>query len=148
MAETTPLVKIQRYTTDGAKCPDSTAISNCKVRNAEILDTSTSWTMDVAGYSKLTLQIDHTFAAATAITVTCEGSINGGTTYGRLTSTSVSSGTGTVSAYTDSYATGSASSKIILEYGIAGYDHVRCDLGDTAATTDLDTIYANASVGG
>ena len=144
----TSFVKVRRFHTNGAICPDSTAIASCKVRAAEVLDTSASWTMDVVGYSKLTIQIDHTYAAATAITLTCEGSLNGGATYARITATSISGGTGTISAYADSYATGSASSNIILEYGIAGYDKVRCDLGDTAATSDVDTVYANASVGG
>lgn len=125
----------------------SLAPASCKVKDAALLDTLASWTMEVAGYSKLTLQIDHTFAAATAFTVTCEGSINGGSSYARITSTSIAAGTGTVTVYTDSYATGSASSNIILEYGIQGYSHVRCDLADTAATTDVVTIYANASQG-
>lgn len=141
------VVRVKRFHTNGVNCPSSKTPATCKVKSAEILDTSASWTMDVAGYAKLTIQIDHTYVAATHIFLTCEGSLNGGTTYARLTSTSVLAGAGTVSAYTDDYATGSASSNVIFEYGIAGYDNVRCDFSDTAATTDTDTVYARVSVG-
>lgn len=143
----TSLVKVQRYHTNGAKCPDTTAPAGCKVQSAALLDTSAAFTMDVVGYSKLTIQLDHTHAAASAITLTCEGSLNGGSTYARITATSILAGTGTVTVYTDSYTTGGASSNILLEYGVQGYDKVRCDIGDTAATSDTITVYASASVG-
>ncbi len=141
----------RRYTTDGAICQVGSA-SACKVLSAKALNgaaATLTFTMDVEGYSQLNIQVDHTFSAATAFTVTCSGSLNGGSTYARMTATSISGGTGTVSKYLDSYATGSASTNIILEYRVHGYDKVQCVLDDTGADgSDLVTVYAKASVGG
>lgn len=145
-------VEVKRFRTASNTSTDSVACSSlapsaCKVKSAATLKTVSSWTMETAGYSKLSLQIDHTWAAASAITVVCEGSLNGGTTYARIVSTAILAGTGTLSAYTDSYATGGASTNILIEYGIQGYDHVRCDLNDTAATIDTVNVWAVASRG-
>lgn len=142
-----PVVRVKRFHTNGVNCPAAVAPSSCKVRAAELTSGSASWQMDVFGYSKLIIQINHTFAAATALAMTCEGSLDGGATYARITATAIAAGVGTVSRYADAYATGSASTNILLEYGVAGYDKVRCDLGDTGATTDTDTIFARVSVG-
>ena len=139
-------VRVKRFHTAGVTCPSTVTPANCRVQNASVLDTSASFTMDVFGFDKLNLQINHTFVAATAISVICEGSLDGGATWARITSTAIAAGTGTVSRYIDNYPTGSASTNILLEYGVQGYTYARCDLGDTAATTDTVIIFANVSV--
>jgi hypothetical protein len=102
----------------------------------------------VGGYSKLSLWVDVVeVGAITAIVVTCSASPNGGTTYAQLTSTSVSGGTGTVVAYSDSYAT-TASATVLFEYDVRTYDYFKCTVDVTGGgASDTITAYATAAVG-
>lgn len=99
-------------------------------------------------YSRLIWQVDYTYSAATTVTLTCSGSTNEAASYGVKTSTSVSAGAGTVSAYVDTYTTGGASNNLLIEYDVAGLDAFKCVFGGASAGAgDLVTVYATAVVG-
>lgn len=97
------------------------------------------------GFEKVVVVIDYTYGAATAVTVTPTLSIDGGTTYGSETSTSISSGTGTVSVYSDSYTTGAANALLRLSYDVAGCTHLKLVIAGTGANgSDLVDVQATA----
>jgi hypothetical protein len=135
-----------RFTAAGATCSSN----SCKVLSAVALNATAATrtvTLPVAGYSRLTMQIELTRVAATDVQVTCTGSINGGGTYALVTSGTTSSGTGTLSAYHDVFAT-TTSQNFMTQYDVRGLDKIACVLSGTAAGgTDLVDVYALASVG-
>lgn len=100
------------------------------------------------GYGRLLVVLDYTYGAATAVTVTPSCSSDGGTTYGQETSTSIASGTGTVSAYSDSYTTGAANKTLRLKYDVTGCDHYKLIFAGTGANgSDLVNVQAALIVG-
>jgi hypothetical protein len=135
-----------RFTAAGATC----ASNSCKVLSAVALNATASTrtvTLPVAGYSRLTLQVELTRVAATDVQVTCTGSINGGGTYAQETSVTISAGTGTLAAYHDVFAT-TTSQNFLTKYDVRGIDKIACVLsGTSAGATDLIDVYALASVG-
>ncbi len=111
-------------------------------------DGSRTVTLDVRGMARVVFVIEYTRGGAgTAVTLTPSVSLDEGTTYGRLTSTSVAAGAGTVSAYTDTY-TSSATGTICVSYDVRGYDYFKVIFAITAGNgSDTLTVYASASAG-
>ncbi len=98
------------------------------------------------GWAQIKITIDYTYSAATAVTVTPSCSLDGGNTYGRETSTSISSGTGTISLYTDSYTTGGASAVLNLAYDVSGCTHVKLVFAGTGSPAAGDLIDVQAAL--
>jgi len=124
--------------------------SSCKVLNAvaaNAAEGSRTFTLSVTGYSKATIQLDFVWAAATDHRLACSGSVNGGGSYARITSTAITAGVGTISLYQDVRAVG-ASENILLEYDVRTYDKIRCVWSTTGGgASDNITAYAEAAVG-
>jgi hypothetical protein len=143
-----PVMSRLKFTSAGATCATSTGA--CKVLDGIALNASSSsrtFTLPVSGYSKLTVQANLTRSAATDLQLICTASLDGGSTYGSITSTSVSGGTGTVSAYHDVITVG-ASGNYLLEYDTRTYDYIKCVVsGTSGGSSDTVTIYAVAAVG-
>jgi len=111
-------------------------------------DSSTDSTVSkrVEGFTKVVMTVDITQSSATAFTARCSGSIDQGTTYGRIMSRSISGGVGTLSEYYDTFAI-STSKTISLNYDVWGYTHFKCEYDlvggtslDIAAVQWLDTV--------
>ncbi len=83
-------------------------------------------------------------ASATTLTVTCNGTMDKGVSPLPITSTAISAGVGTVSAYSDSIPV-SVSSNWPLGYDLRGYDTFSCIVGGTGATS-THTITVQLSV--
>ena len=129
------------------------ASSNCTVVNCPQLSAVASnaaaalrtFTIDTSTFVKLTLQVNYVWATGTAVTMTCTGSIDQGTTYASLTSTSIAAGTGTVKPYVDSFAV-TASANFLLEYDVRTLDRLRCVAAVTGGgANDTITVYASAA---
>jgi hypothetical protein len=127
-----------------------TKVSASKVLNAVALNAaaaSRTFVLTVAGLSKVTIQVDLTRDAATDLSLTCSVSLNGGSSYAQLHSTSVAAGVGTMSAYSDVKA-GTASVNVPFEYDVRTYDKIRCTVaGTSGGAADLVTVYAIGAVG-
>jgi hypothetical protein len=94
------------------------------------------------GWERLVLQIEYTQSAGSAVVVTPTYSLDGGTTYCQLTSTSVAAGAGTVSDYVDTHASG-ASENFGLAYDVAGYDKFKIVFSVTGGgASDLLSVLA------
>jgi len=129
------------------------ANSDCTLVNCRLLVAVPSnaaaalrtFTINTGTFVKATIQIDYVWAAGTAVTVACSGSLNQGATYARITSTAVAAGTGTVTPYTDSRAV-TASENFLLEYDVRTYDRLQCVVAVTGgAAGDTITVYASAT---
>jgi len=128
---------------------DSCTAVNCKLLNAVAATAaaaSRTVTIATTGRVKATLQVDYVYSAGTAVTATCTGSLNQGTSYASLTSTSVAAGTGTVTPYVDSFAISAASANFLLEYDVRTYDRLKCVFAVTGGGAgDTLTVYAAAT---
>jgi len=120
---------------------------NCRMLNAVAANAaaaSRTFTIDTSTFVKMVLQVDYVWTAGTAVTMTCSGSINQGSSYASITSTSIAAGTGTVSPYVDSFAV-TASANFLLEYDVRIYDRLRCVAAVTGGgANDTITVYASA----
>ena len=127
----------------GAAC--SNQAGSCPVLSAVAATASAgsrTFTIPVAHYSVTTIQINFTRTAGTAVTLTCTASLNGGSSYGSITSTAISSGAGTVTPYVDTWTT-SASGNILLDYATARYDDLQCVVAvTTGGASDTFSVYA------
>jgi hypothetical protein len=106
-------------------------------------------TIDVKGYAKTTIVFVLTRGgdAATA-TITCSGSLDGGTTYGTVQARAISSGVATLTDFSDSRATGGSSFSIAIDYGVSTYTHFKCVFAtDTSNASDTITVQATSEVG-
>jgi hypothetical protein len=106
-------------------------------------------TQNVDGFSRLIVRLKLTDAnsSVSALVVTCTGSIDDGSTYGSVTSRSISAGTGTVSVYTDEIAP-SGTATYTLVYDVWGFDKYRCVYAATGATSaDLFDVQWKLAVG-
>ena len=134
-----------RWTVGNSSC----SAANCKLLNAVASNAaaaSRTFTIDTAGWAKTVLQVNYVYNAGTAVTMTCTASLDGGTTYASITSTSISAGAGTVTAYVDTFAISAASANFLLEYDTRVYDHLKCVAAVTGGgASDTITVYANAT---
>jgi hypothetical protein len=138
--------KIQ-FTAAGAVC--TVAAASCKVLNEAVangLAATRTFVLPVAGFSKVSIQVDLTRVAATDVQLTCTASLDGGGHYASITATKITGGTGTVTAYHDSYAT-TSTGNVLFEYDTRTYGSMQCVVGSTAGTTDTYTVFAVAAVG-
>lgn len=95
-------------------------------------------------YSDVMLQVSITWAAATNVTLTWSGSVDGGNNYGSMTSVNIGAGVGTVSAYTDVLAT-AASTTAEIPMRVAGYTDIRVVVSDGGGTATTDRVTVRAS---
>ena len=98
-----------------------------------------------AGFGLAAFQFDFTYNAATAVTWTCFGSLDGGTTYAELQSCSVSSGTCTSTDAVWSKAV-SASDDWIWRVDFLGLSDIKCTLACTGGgASDTTIVYGRFS---
>ena len=139
--------KIQ-LTSAGAVCTGAAA--SCKVLNGVAATAQASdrtFVLPVAGFSKVSIQVNLTRVAAVDIQLACSASLDGGAHYAPITSTVIATGVGTMTAYHDVYATATTGSGL-FEYDSRTYDHMSCVWSSTTGGgTDLATVYAIAAVG-
>ena len=125
------------------------ALEQCELLNAVAANAaaaSRTFEIDVTGWVKATIQVDYIYTAGTAVTMTCTGSLNQGLSYASLTSTAITAGTGTVTAYVDSFAVAAASANFLLEYDVRTYDKLKCVAAVTGGgAADTITVYAAAT---
>jgi hypothetical protein len=108
---------------------------------------SRTFTLDVSGMSVVSIQIDLTRTAATDLQLTCLASLNGGVSYGEISSTSVSGGTGTMTAYHDVFPL-SANHNLIFDYYVGTKDNLKCTVsGTSGGANDTIDVYAVSAVG-
>lgn len=121
--------------------------ADCRMLNAVASNSAEALrtvTINVADYDTFAFQIDYVWNAGTAVTITCTGSLNQGTSYGSETSTAVSGGTGTVVAYADSFAV-TASANFLVDYRVRHRDTYQCVFAVTGGgANDTLTVYAKA----
>jgi hypothetical protein len=104
-------------------------------------------TVSTGGYSKVSWTFGYTQAAGTAITMTCQGSTDRGTTFGDITAMSISGGTGTLSVFTWTQAI-AASGATIIDMASGSYDALKCVFGITGgAGSDLINVSGIAGAG-
>lgn len=141
-------VMVQKY---GTLVASGGRSASQKVLDAVALNASAAtrtFALDVQSMSKLLVWVDFTYAAATTVVLTPSASPNGGTLYGRVTSTAVAAGAGTVSLYTDTYTTGAASAIFLVEYDVRGMDYFKVVFsGASAGASDLVTVYCTGVCG-
>lgn len=104
-------------------------------------------TVPTEGFSKLRVLVFYTYSAATTVTaqVTCSYD---GTTYARVTSRAVSSGTATLSLVADEYTTSAADADFMIEYDVRGCKTVKVLFGGASAGAgDLVDVQAIATAG-
>ena len=153
-AQSAPTMRQRKFAANNAIC----AVASCKILNAVLATADVgprSFYLPVGGFSKLTIQLDYVQSAATDEEMSCFGSLNGGASYGKIMSTGISSGTGTISPYHDTCAIGALASQcptgtysILIDYDIRTYDSVYCTWSaTTGGASDKATIYATAAVG-
>ena len=133
-----------RYKVANTDC----TLVNCRLLNGVAGNAAAAlrtFTINTGTFVKTTLQVDYVWTAGTAVTMTCSGSLNQGASYGRVTSTSVAAGTGTVTPYTDSRAV-TASENFLLEYDVRTYDRLQCVVAVTGGgADDTITVYASST---
>jgi hypothetical protein len=83
------------------------------------------------GFALSGVQVDFNYSAATAVTMQCEVSLDGGTTWALLQDCSVSSGTCTSSNATWSKATGSANVDFFWRIDALSAPRLRCTISCT-----------------
>ena len=152
---TSPAPKVVKFgKPKGTSLTDYYAVTASNVAMDDVSATasaaSRTFVLDIApkGVSTATVWIDVTEAGTiTAVVLTCSGSPNAGTMYGQKTSTSVAAGTGTVTAYADTYAL-TASGVLMLEFDVRKFDFFKCLVGITGgAAADTFDVHATGAVG-
>jgi hypothetical protein len=122
--------KLTRYI-----APDVTGLSG-----ATLAAERTSNNLSTAGFDQLTIFIDYTYSAASAVTMTLEASDDNGSTWYRTQTGSISSGTVTLSSQTFTKSTGSADQTFVVNQAI-NYDMMRIKVAGTSGDTgDLVTV--------
>lgn len=135
-----------RFGSTGVECGQS----SCKVLTAVALNDSTAahrtFKLLTPGLSRVTIQVDLTRSSSTDLQLACTGSLNSAASYGTITSTAVTAGTGTVTDYHDVNA-GTSTRSELFTYDVM-FDALKCILsGSSAGPGDLVTVYAVGSVG-
>jgi hypothetical protein len=103
--------------------------------------------LTVRGQARLVLKVDFTRSAGTAVVLTPTYSLDDGTTYASITSTTISSGAGALDVYTDTRTT-SSSGIFGVAYDVRGYDKFKVLFAVTGGGAgDLLTVYATGAVG-
>lgn len=98
-----------------------------------------------AGFGLMALQLNFTYNAATAVSMTCEGSLDGGTSWAKAQICTVSGSTCTLTQATWSHAT-SASENWMMRVDFLGAPDVRCTVACTGGgASDTWTIYGRLS---
>ena len=106
--------------------------------------TDRTFTLDVRTFSHLSVVVDFTKHTGTALVLTCSASLDLGTTYAQLTTTSTSSGAVTVSKRVDTLAV-AGSDKGSFEYELGAWDYFKCLVDITGGdATDFIDAYATA----
>lgn len=99
-----------------------------------------------ANFSKLRVELNYTYGGAgiTALTAVpyCKRAVDG--TYARYTSRALSSGTATVSPFTDSYTVAGASIVLMLEYDIRGCQQFKLVVASTGSPHAADAVTVGA----
>lgn len=104
-------------------------------------------TLATGGYDKIDVCFQATRSAYTDVQVTPTCSVDGGTNYSNIPSVSISSGTGTNSAYHDVVTT-SSSVSMCFQYAANNCSHMKFVFsGSNAGSSDLLTAQATAGVG-
>ncbi len=112
---------------------------------ADAAEASRTITLPTHGMSRLVLQVEFTRSAGTAVTLTPSYSLDDGANYCRMTSTTISLGTGTLSQYTDSRTTSSTES-FGVTYDVAGMDYFKVVFAVTSGgSSDLLTVLASGA---
>jgi hypothetical protein len=99
----------------------------------------TSASIGIGGYNTLTLDVNYTRVAGTAVVFTFDVSDDGGTTWHEYTSVTTVAGTGTRVQYTDSTTT-SVSKKFAVQLEKLNHEFIRYNVGATSGTTDSALI--------
>lgn len=122
----------------------------CPVLNSVAANASSAartFLLFVGGYSVLKLQLNYTYSSGSAEVLSCSESLDGGATFGNVTSTAIAAGAGTVSSYSDNLAV-SANVNITLGYDVRTDDWVKCTWSATGGgSSDKVTVFATAAVG-
>ncbi len=101
--------------------------------------TPQSYTVDISGFNRVKINAFHTYVAGTAVIHTFDVAETETPVAGdwvRVTSTDTAAGTGTRVRYTDSYATGSASTNFELRLADLDAKKLRVNVSATAGSTD------------
>jgi len=107
-------------------------------------EASRTITQKVKGFVKIAQVISWTKSTGDTITVTCYGS-NDGTTYGQLTTRSITSGASTVSPWVDTISF-TASGAYALPLDTWGYDWMKCIYTINGGAGDNITVNWNLAV--
>ena len=92
-------------------------------------------------------QVDYTYNAGTALTMTCTASANNAVSYANINTVSISGGTATLSTVTWTKAV-VASTNELISVDTNGYDFLRCVFSVTGGgASDLLDVAAQASAG-
>lgn len=90
------------------------------------------------------IAVDYTYSAATTVTATCYGSLDGGLTYRALQSSSITAGVDTLSDYVAVKTTGAASKSYLFTLTVDGCTDLRVVFsGASAGAGDLITVQAS-----
>lgn len=101
-------------------------------------------TLLTGGWKKVSIFVQFTYNAATDVRLTCSASGDAGTNYGPIQTSSIASGTATLSDLVDVKAV-TASKKFVVEYDVTTYDRLQCVFsGTSAGGSDLITVQAIA----
>jgi hypothetical protein len=94
-------------------------------------------------FTRVTVVTAYTYSAATSVTITPSVSIDGGTTYGSITSESITSGSAELSPYTE-VETGTASWTYARTYDVEGVDKLKLIYSGGGSPGAGDLITARA----
>lgn len=104
-------------------------------------------TLDTRNMAKVILKCVFTRSSGTDVQIAPYGSLDGGTTYGNITQSDISTGTGAIYAFTDVRTT-SSTENFCVEYDVRGYDFMKYVFASTSAGAgDTLTVYAVGVVG-
>jgi hypothetical protein len=131
-----------------AFCADAGA---CKVLDAVAGNAGAAahtFILKTNGFSVLSVQVDFTRNAGTALVLTCTGSLNDGNSYGSIASSNIVAGGAADNAFIETWTTSTTGNYIFGGYDVSRYDYVTCVLAVTSGgASDATTVYAVASVG-
>lgn len=107
-------------------------------------------TIDVSNYAITTLQVELDQDTATAFSIACQGSVDGGVNYGVVQSRTIAAGKSTLIDFDDTKdaATDGSVTSLVADYGVTAYTHLKCVVTTTGGVTaDTITLRATSGVG-
>ena len=114
---------------------------------ANASSSSRTVTLTTKDYARLVFQVDYTWATGTAVTMTCQGSLNNGSSYANVNTASVLAGAVTLATATWSKAV-TASTNELVSVDTSTYDFLKCVFSATAGGgSDLFDVYAISAAG-